>query len=60
VHLLITGAAGFVGSNLALEALARGDVVTGVDNFHPFYPRALKEMNVAEARALGGDRYHFL
>ncbi len=60
MHLLITGAAGFVGSNLALEALARGDVVTGVDNFHPFYPRALKEMNVAEARALGGDRYHFL
>ena len=60
MHLLITGAAGFIGSNLTRCALARGDTVTGVDNFHPFYPRSLKELNVDGSRELGGARFRFL
>jgi UDP-glucuronate 4-epimerase len=60
MHLLITGSAGFIGTNLALDALAQGDRVTGVDNFHPFYPRALKVANVRDARAAGGTRFRFV
>jgi UDP-glucuronate 4-epimerase len=53
-RLLVTGAAGFIGSHL-VEALARrGDEVVGIDNFDPFYPRAVKERNLAGACALPG------
>jgi UDP-glucuronate 4-epimerase len=47
-RVVVTGAAGFIGSHL-VEALARrGDDVTGIDNFDPFYPREMKERNLAE------------
>lgn len=53
-RILVTGAAGFIGSHL-VEALARrGDEVVGIDNFDPFYPRAVKERNLAEAHRLPG------
>jgi nucleoside-diphosphate-sugar epimerase len=47
---LVTGAAGFVGSQLADALLARGDDVVGVDCFTPYYDRAAKEDNLAVAR----------
>lgn len=48
---IITGAAGFVGSHLSHELLARGHKVIGVDAFIPYYPRAQKEQNLAPLRA---------
>jgi UDP-glucuronate 4-epimerase len=52
-RIVVTGAAGFIGSHL-VEALARaGNEVIGIDNFDPFYPRAMKEANLAE---MGGPR----
>ncbi len=51
-RVLITGAAGFIGSHLAERLLARGDEVVGIDNFDPFYDRRVKERN------LGGARQH--
>ena len=45
-HVLVTGAAGFIGSHLSEALTARGDTVVGVDNFDPFYPRAEKERNL--------------
>jgi UDP-glucuronate 4-epimerase len=50
VRALVTGAAGFVGSQLADALLARGDDVVGVDCFTPYYDRAAKEDNLAFAR----------
>lgn len=53
---LVTGAAGFIGSHVCEALVARGDAVTGVDNFDPFYARAVKESNVAALRASSGFR----
>jgi UDP-glucuronate 4-epimerase len=47
-RLLVTGAAGFIGSHLIEALVSRGDEVVGVDNFDAFYPRAMKERNLAE------------
>ncbi len=46
-RILVTGAAGFIGSHLVEALVRRGDEVIGIDNFDPFYPRHLKEHNLA-------------
>jgi UDP-glucuronate 4-epimerase len=51
-RLLVTGAAGFIGSHVIEALAAQGDEVVGVDNFDPFYPRALKERNLSEVGRL--------
>jgi UDP-glucuronate 4-epimerase len=57
MRILITGAAGFIGSHLAERLVARGDEVVGFDSFDPFYPRATKEKNLAVLR--GEARFAF-
>jgi len=51
MKILLTGAAGFIGSHLAERLCGRGDQVTGFDNFDAFYPRGVKERNLAGLRA---------
>ena len=46
----MTGAAGFIGSHVSEALVARGDEVVGVDNFDPYYPRAIKERNLEPLR----------
>jgi UDP-glucuronate 4-epimerase len=48
MNILVTGAAGFVGSHLAERLIARGHSVRGLDCFTDYYARALKELNVSE------------
>ena len=49
-RVLVTGAAGFIGSHLVDALLARGDRVLGVDNFDDFYDPAIKRANIVGAR----------
>jgi len=53
---VVTGVAGFIGSHLAESLLADGHEVVGVDGFVPYYPRAIKQGNLAAARAQRGFR----
>jgi nucleoside-diphosphate-sugar epimerase len=55
---LVTGAAGFIGSHLCERLLAAGHAVVGLDSFVPYYPRHLKEANLAESRARPAFAFH--
>ena len=47
MKVLVTGAAGFIGSALSLRLLERGDEVIGIDNHNDYYSPVLKEARVA-------------
>jgi len=49
MSLLVTGAAGFIGSHLCDALLERGETVVGLDSFDDFYSPRAKERNVARA-----------
>jgi len=58
MKLIVTGAAGFIGSHLCEALIERGHEVTGIDCFLDYYPRRIKESNLETLRS--SDRFHFL
>jgi len=59
-RILLTGVAGFIGSNTASALLGRGDLVVGVDNLNDYYDPARKLANLEQVRALAPDPRQFL
>jgi UDP-glucuronate 4-epimerase len=56
--VLVTGAAGFIGSAVAGALLDRGERVVGLDNLNAYYDPALKEARLARLRARSGFTFH--
>lgn len=57
MNALVTGAAGFVGSQLSARLLDQGSSVVGIDCFTDYYPRPLKEANLSLVGARAGFRF---
>jgi len=51
MKVLVTGAAGFIGSHVSHKLLARGDEVVGLDNLNEYYDVTLKQARLARLQA---------
>lgn len=62
-HVLVTGAAGFIGFHLSMRLMLEGFQVTGIDNLNDYYDPALKHLRLAElakVRQETGAKFVFL
>ncbi|HEY8798270.1 MAG TPA: NAD-dependent epimerase/dehydratase family protein [Candidatus Dormibacteraeota bacterium] len=57
MRVVVTGAAGFIGSHLSERLLAAGHEVVGIDCFTDYYERSRKEQNLETSRS--SDRFRF-
>lgn len=57
-RIVLTGAAGFIGSHLAERLIKEGFFVVGVDCFSDYYSRAIKESNLSKLRS--HDQFSFV
>ena len=59
MRVLVTGAAGFIGSAVSLALMARGDAALGIDNCNDYYSVSLKRARLERAEAAGGAAFAF-
>ena len=61
MHVVVTGAAGFIGSHTCERLIASGHKVTGIDAFDGYlYPSEVKRRNARELTALPADRFRIV
>ena len=53
--VLVTGCAGFIGSNCAARLIERGDIVIGVDEVNDYYDTRIKRANLERLETLSRD-----
>jgi len=58
LNILVTGTAGFIGCEVALRLLARGDTVIGIDNLNSYYDVALKRARLARLASNASYQHH--
>lgn len=58
MKILITGVAGFIGSNLAETLIYEGHTIEGIDNFDPFYDEKIKNRNISSFENAPGFKLH--
>ena len=58
MSILVTGAAGFIGSHVCHRLLDRGEEVVGVDNLNDYYNPALKHARLARLTGRAGFAFH--
>lgn len=56
--ILITGAAGFIGSRTSRELLEKGQYVVGVDNINDYYDRRLKHYRLKDLKRFSNFSFH--
>lgn len=60
-HVVVTGAAGFIGSHTCERLVARGHRVTGVDSFDSYlYPAEVKRATAADLARLPADKFQLV
>ena len=59
MKVIVTGAAGFIGSHTAERLHALGHEVIGLDNYSDYYDPGLKRQNAADLAQLGIEVHHF-
>ena len=57
MHILVTGAAGFIGMHVSERLLTRGDAVVGLDNLNDYYAPSLKRDRLARLTSRTGFRF---
>ena len=57
--IIVTGAAGFIGSHVCRHLIRRGEHVVGIDNLNDYYDPLLKERRVAELRRMQAGDFAF-
>ncbi|MES2135472.1 MAG: GDP-mannose 4,6-dehydratase, partial [Pseudomonadota bacterium] len=57
--VLVTGAAGFIGSSVSRALLDRGDDVVGIDNLNDYYDPRLKRARLEKLQQQYGNRFRF-
>ena len=59
MHILVTGAAGFIGMHVSERLIAEGHSITGIDNLNDYYDVSLKKARLSRLVSLG-QAFHFV